>query len=69
MPYTIDQYTTVRTLGSGISAKVKLATGPNGKTVAIKVFDKKNPHNDAKMLSNLQKEVETLLKLKHSNIV
>jgi serine/threonine protein kinase len=37
--------------------------------VAIKVFDKKNPHNDAKMLSNLQKEVETLLKLKHSNIV
>ena len=57
MPYRIDWYTTVRTLGSGVSAKVKLATAPDGKKVAIKVFDKSNPFNDAKMLSKLQEEV------------
>jgi len=45
MPATIDNYTCIETLGSGISAKVKLATAPDGSRVAIKVFDKTNPAN------------------------
>lgn len=45
MPSTIDSYTCIETLGSGISAKVKLATAADGTRVAIKVFDKTNPAN------------------------
>jgi len=53
MPAKIDNYTCSRTLGSGISAKVKLATTPEGQKVALKVFDKTNPTNSAQALITL----------------
>jgi serine/threonine protein kinase len=49
MPYTIDEYTTIRTLGTGAYGKVKLAAKADGSTVAIKVFI--NTFNDAKKLA------------------
>jgi hypothetical protein len=33
------------------------------------VFSKKNPTNDEKMIKNLSKEVETLMKIRHPNTV
>ena len=45
MPSTLDNFTCIKTLGSGISAKVKLATSADGTRVALKIFDKTNPKN------------------------
>ena len=35
---TLDQYTIIKTLGSGVSAKVKLAEDPQGNRYALKIF-------------------------------
>jgi len=69
MPSKIDHYTCTKTLGSGISAKVKLATAADGTRVALKVFDKSNPNNTAKALETLKKEVEVYTKLQHPYMV
>jgi|DEB19_MinimDraft_3_1074340.scaffolds.fasta_scaffold760676_1 hypothetical protein len=53
MPSQIDNYKCIRTLGKGISAKVKLAETPDGKKFAIKVFDKSNPQNNQKTMEVL----------------
>ena len=54
MPSKIDNYyTCIRTLGSGMSAKVKLATSPDGNQVALKVFDKTNPYNSKAAIETL----------------
>lgn len=58
MPSTLDQYTLVKTLGSGISATVKLATDASGKRFALKIFDKSNLNNSDKAMETLKKEVE-----------
>jgi serine/threonine protein kinase len=65
MPSTIDQYTCIKTLGSGISAVVKLATDPQGQYVALKIFSKSNPQNTAQALKTLQDEVSAYMTLKH----
>ena len=57
MPSTIDNFTCIKTLGSGISAKVKLATLPDGNRVALKIFDKTNPKNSQKAMETLKQEV------------
>ena len=64
MPYKINQYTCVKTLGEGISAKVKLAFDEDGKKVAIKIF---KDHNET-ILEEIQRECEILLTLDHPNI-
>ena len=69
MPAKIDSYTCSRTLGEGISAKVKLATTPEGQKVALKVFDKANPINTAEALITLQKEVDVYKNLNHPYMV
>jgi serine/threonine protein kinase len=46
MPSKIDQYVLLKTLGAGVSAKVKLAQDPSGHQVALKVFDLSNPANN-----------------------
>jgi serine/threonine protein kinase len=69
MPSQIGQYTLTRTLGSGITSKVKLATDPSGNLWAVKVFSKNNPAVDASLLKALQAEVKTLQALHHANIV
>jgi len=42
MPTTIDNYTLLKTLGAGVSAKVKLAVDQNGNHFALKIFDLSN---------------------------
>ena len=68
MPSQIDEYTCTKTLGSGVSAKVKLAT-KEGKQYALKVFDKSNHANSNKVLELLKKEVDTIKHLNHPNLV
>ena len=48
---TIDQYTLEKTLGSGFSAKVKLASDPQGNQYALKIFNLNNPQNTPKLSS------------------
>jgi len=65
MPYKINQYTCIKTLGEGATAKVKLAVDQDGKRVAIKVF--KEPKE--KLLDEIERECGVLLTLNHPNIV
>ena len=69
MPSQIDQYTLLKTLGSGVSAKVKLAQDPSGQQVALKVFDLTNPSCNEKILAALRREVQVYKGLDHANIV
>lgn len=69
MPSRIDHYTCSKTLGSGISAKVKLATAQDGTRVALKVFDKSNPSNNAKAIETLKHEVDVYKNLQHPYMV
>ena len=58
MTSTIDGFTHSKTLGSGFSAKVKLATDANNAEYALKIFDLTNPVNSKKAVELLKKEVE-----------
>jgi serine/threonine protein kinase len=69
MPSKIDNYTVTKTLGSGISAEVKLASSHDGKQVALKIFDKTNPSNTSKALATLKQEVEVYQKLNHPYMI
>jgi protein kinase A len=69
MPSKLDNYVCIKTLGSGISAKVKLATDQTNKKVAIKIFDKSNPYNNSKVLETIRKEVEVYSTLSHPYMV
>lgn len=40
MPTSLNQYVLGRTLGSGVSCKVKLAKDTSGKRYAIKILNK-----------------------------
>jgi len=66
---TLDGYSLHQTLGSGISAKVKLGKDAQGNSFAIKIFDKANARNDARTLQLLQLEVDTISKLNHPHMV
>ena len=58
MTSTIDGFTLTKTLGSGFSAKVKLAHDANNDEYALKIFDLTNPVNSKKAVDLLKKEVE-----------
>ena len=66
---TVDDFTLQQTLGSGFSAKVKLALDSKGSQYALKIFDLNNPQNSKKAMTLLKKEVEATQKLNHPNIV
>ena len=67
---TIDHYVCTKTLGAGISGKVKLATDSNtGKKVALKIFDKSDPQKSYDALSTSINETFVLKVLKHPHIV
>ena len=67
---TLDNFSVIKTLGSGISAKVKLARRhEDNKEVALKIFKLDNPINDAQALKTLKQEVEIYSKLKHPFMV
>jgi serine/threonine protein kinase len=69
MPSRIGDYTLTKTLGCGITSKVKLAHDSQGNAWAIKIFDKTNPNVTEGLLKALQSEVGVLKKLNHDNIV
>jgi serine/threonine protein kinase len=64
MPTTLGKYTLGRTLGSGVSCKVKLAKDDAGTRYAIKIL-----HQDEQFQELVETEVDTLTKVKHPNIV
>lgn len=64
MPTHLNQYTLGRTLGSGVSCKVKLAKDAGGTRYAIKIL-----HNDEAFNDLIENEVSTLANLEHPNIV
>lgn len=64
MPTTLGKYQIGKTLGSGVSCKVKLAKDATGTRYAIKIL-----HNDDAFVDLIKTEVETLKALKHPGIV
>ena len=66
---SIDNFLIGATLGSGFSAKVKLAKDENGSDVALKIFSLQNPLNDAHLVSLVKQEFIATQKLDHKNIV
>ena len=67
MPGHILNYTILRTLGSGVSCKVKLGFDTQtGKKVAVKIM---NDKIDLKTQELVLTEVKAMSKLKHENIV
>lgn len=70
MPSKLDHYTCVKTLGSGISAKVKLAIDHNtNQKVALKIFDRTLAFNTQKVFDTIRKEVEVYSTLNHPYMV
>jgi serine/threonine protein kinase len=70
MPSLIDDYLCHKTLGAGISAKVKLATHLHSQQkVALKIYDKSNPLNEENALKTIYTEVEALSILNHAYLV
>jgi serine/threonine protein kinase len=67
MPSKIGPYTCTKTLGRGITSVVKLATDPEGKQFAIKVFEKDNSQVDEQLLKALRAEVACLKEIPHHN--
>jgi len=66
MPTTLGKFQLGKTLGSGVSCKVKLARDSFGNRYAIKIF-KSSKIDDYKDL--MKTEVDVLIKLHHDNIV
>lgn len=69
MPSTINNYTLGRTLGSGFSAKVKLATTPDGTQYALKIFRSDNPEFNKRAFKLLMEEVAAASQLDHRFVV
>ena len=64
MPTTLNQYTLGRTLGSGVSCKVKLAKNNENTRYAIKII-----HSNDQFQELVETECEALQSLHHPNIV
>jgi serine/threonine protein kinase len=64
MPTLLNQYTLGRTLGSGVSCKVKLAKDAAGTRYAIKIMK-----SDESFQELIQTEVNILTQLNHQHIV
>ena len=65
----LDKYNLTKTLGSGFSAKVKLAQTDAGDEYAIKIFDLSNSQNNGRFMELLKSEVEATMALDHKHIV
>ena len=64
MPTTLGKYQLGKTLGSGVSCKVKLAKDATGTRYAIKIL-----HANEEFEDLIKTEVDSLKNLKHPNIV
>ena len=69
MTSTIDNFEISKTLGSGFSAKVKLAKDEDGNQYALKIFDLGNKHNNERAMKYLKNEVQMTMNLSHKHIV
>ena len=70
MPSKLDHYVCIKTLGAGISAKVKLATDSRTQQrVALKIFDKSNELNTVIAIQTIRTELEALTILDHPYMV
>ena len=65
----IDGYTIGRTLGSGFSAKVKLATSSDGTEYAIKIFRKDSPKWDENTFKLVKNEIESTAQFDFKHVV
>ena len=61
----IDGYRLGRTLGSGYSAKVKLAFDADGNQFALKIFDLTKPDISKDVVRFIKQEVEATKSLSH----
>lgn len=65
----LNQYVVGKTLGSGATGKVKLATNEKtGQRVAIKIINKKNLRAK-QMEEEIKREITIMKQLKHPNVV
>lgn len=69
MPSHIDGFSLGKTLGSGFSAKVKLATSQDGTEYALKIFRLDNPNFNSRAFKLLKEEVAATTKLDHCHVV
>jgi len=68
MPRTITKYYIQRTLGSGMSAKVRLGVdSESSKQVALKLVDREKLTN--RQMEMLDREISTMKALSHSNVL
>ena len=65
---TLDNYTLLKTLGSGVSAKVKLAKDQQGNYFALKIFNLSNPQNNETAMQLVKSEVEATLDFNYGHI-
>ena len=65
---SIDGYQLGRTLGSGYSAKVKLAVDAKGEQYALKIFDLTKQEINEKATKFVTTEVEATKSLSHKHI-
>lgn len=63
-PSKCDEYTILKTLGMGLTAKVKLAKDPNGKLVAIKRYKSEFIHE-----KYVCEEIKVMGILNHPNLM
>lgn len=69
MTSKIDNYTLGKTLGSGVSAKVKLVTDQTDKQFAMKIMRFDKELSQEKLVKLLRDEVAIIKELRHQNIV
>lgn len=65
----IDRYILGKTLGVGFSAKVKMATDPEGNNFAIKIINVDKIDQKQAFMDQLKQEIVIIQQLKHQNFV
>ena len=55
----------IKTLGSGVSAKVKLAEDQEGNRYAVKILKLDNPQNNENTIALIKQEVESTTNFNH----
>ena len=66
---TIGNFQLTKKLGSGFSAKVKLAHTADGHEYALKIFDLTRQSNDKNFIGMLKEEIKATMGLKHKHII
>ena len=67
-PPTVD-YKLSRTLGMSGHGKVRLATDPQGASVAVKIYDANNRATAERLMLQFTGETQALTQMAHRNVV